>query len=224
MFRKLQLAFLTLELSIVVFLPSVSFGTVIVSRNEDDPSLNTSPTLQAFASILQTQVSPVNGHTYHLLTVDTWTNSEATAVSLGGHLATVRNLQEQNWIWQTFGIANQRHLWIGLNDVAVEGTFRWSSGEALTYTNWTSSEPNNNPIWRPENWVHLDGYRNGEWNDVNEGIPSSVILPLQGVVEISSASNTVPEPTSAAIAVVLSCFASLGRRMRAIVGTSKRRA
>jgi hypothetical protein len=36
-------------------------------------------------------VNPANGHSYYLLSQNTWSNAEAEAVSLGGHLATIRN-------------------------------------------------------------------------------------------------------------------------------------
>jgi len=34
------------------------------------------------------------------------------------------------------------NLWIGFTDQASEGTWEWISGEAVTYTNWASGEPN----------------------------------------------------------------------------------
>ena len=88
--------------------------------------------------------SPINGHWYGVdYTPRTWTDSEALAVSLGGHLATIRSQDEQDWIAQEFGPYNlDQGLWIGFNDAAVEGTFVWSSGEPVTYDNWGGVEPN----------------------------------------------------------------------------------
>jgi hypothetical protein len=93
---------------------------------------------------LDTRVNPANGHTYHLLRGGSWTTAEATAVSLGGHLATVDDQAEHDWIsaqwhnWQGTDV----DLWIGLNDAAVEGTFVWVDGTPVGYTNWDQNEPN----------------------------------------------------------------------------------
>jgi len=57
----------------------------------------------AFAEVIDSQVWPENGHTYHLLELATWSDSEAEAVALGGHLATINDQAEQDWIWNTFG-------------------------------------------------------------------------------------------------------------------------
>src|ERR1041385_4354014 len=83
-------------------------------------------------------VNPTNGHTYILLNTATWTASEAEAVSLGGHLATIRNRGEQDWVFQTFGRydGRARLLWIDFNDKAIEGRFVWTSGEAVSFTFW----------------------------------------------------------------------------------------
>ena len=56
--------------------------------------------------ILQTEISPINGRTYHVLEASTWTDAEAMARTLGGHLATIRSRDENRWILQTFGQAN----------------------------------------------------------------------------------------------------------------------
>src|ERR1019366_2450080 len=65
-------------------------------------------------AVLDTAINPANGHTYYLLASSDWTNAENTAVSLGGHLATIRSLAENNWVWNRWG--TNRNLWIGLHD------------------------------------------------------------------------------------------------------------
>lgn len=48
-------------------------------------------------------VNPNRHHSYLLLDTATWRDSEAEAVALGGHLATIRNQAEEDWIVRTFG-------------------------------------------------------------------------------------------------------------------------
>ncbi len=43
-------------------------------------------------------INPENGHTYLLLSQGNWTDSEAEAVALGGHLATIRNQAEEDFV------------------------------------------------------------------------------------------------------------------------------
>lgn len=140
-------------------------------------------------------VNPDNGHSYALLSNATWVASEAEAVSLGGHLATIRDADEQDFIFQVFGAfgGSQRLLWSGLNDVAVEGQFVWSSGEAVTYTHWDAGEPNG--AQGGEDYVALyypNHSSGGEWNDWADRTVDPIGLPFHGVVEI------VPEPGSLA--------------------------
>ena len=79
------------------------------------------PAAQAQLAILDTQVNPANGHTYHLLAESNWTDAEAEAQNLGGHLVTINDAAENDWVFQTFGnaLGQPRDLWIGLNDIAV---------------------------------------------------------------------------------------------------------
>lgn len=129
-------------------------------------------------------VNPANGHTYYLLTQNTWTASEAEAVALGGHLATVNDAAENAWITTTFS-APYYYLWIGLNDAAVDGHFAWSSGEPVTYQNWYSGEPNN--YNGGEDYVLIYNFDSGymEWND-DKNVEYFDVFPIYGVVEIGT--------------------------------------
>jgi hypothetical protein len=154
-------------------------------------------------------VNPSNGHTYQLLTSSTWATAETTAAALGGHLATIRNADEQQWVFSTFGNFNgvQRLLWIGLNDIAVEGQFRWTSGEPVTYTNFEGGEPND--AGGNEDFVamYYPGYHSpGVWNDWNDRTGDPIGVPFAGVAEF------VPEPGTALL--LIPALAWMGVRPR----------
>lgn len=150
---------------------------------------------ESIPSVVDTQVNPANGRTYHLLSRSTWTDAEATAVSLGGHLATINDHPEELWVWDTFSGYNVRLLWIGLNDIAVEGTFVWTSGEPLTYTNWAPSQPLDHHFAGPEDYVQM-GYSGNDyrWNDLAN--IDYWQMPVQGVVEIVPDTNPIPAPST----------------------------
>lgn len=144
-----------------------------------------------------------NGHFYYLLNSTTWSNSEARAIFYGGHLATVRDADENEWIVDTFahygGVI--RPLWIGLTDRRVEGNFEWVSGEPLNYTKWNtlSGEPNNSGgSGYEEDFVYIVQENSGNptvlatfWNDVpNDGY--GVIPPIFGVMETTQPIDPPP--------------------------------
>jgi len=79
-------------------------------------------------------------HKYYLLSQSNWIAAEGTAVRLGGHLVTINDAAENQFISKTFG--KQRELWIGLTDQNSPGKFAWSSGQPVNYTNWAPGEPN----------------------------------------------------------------------------------
>jgi hypothetical protein len=99
--------------------------------------------------------NPANGHAYYLLPPNTWTLSEAAAVVLGGHLATINDAAENDWVYVTFD-GGSRHLWIGFNDAAQEGAFSWSDGQPASYTNWAFAQPDNGSGGSSnEDYVHM---------------------------------------------------------------------
>ncbi|MCA9264762.1 MAG: pre-peptidase C-terminal domain-containing protein, partial [Planctomycetales bacterium] len=68
-----------------------------------------------------------------------WTDADAYAQSLGGHLVAITSQAEQDFLQRTF---EGFDFWLGLNDQDVEGTHVWSSGEDVTYEHWAPGEPN----------------------------------------------------------------------------------
>jgi gliding motility-associated-like protein len=102
-----------------------------------------------------------NGHAYFLSkNISTFAAAQANATTMGGYLATVNDAAEnaalQDWVQGSFPF-------IGLNDIALEGTFVWDNGEPTGFFNWSGSEPNNTA--GNEDCVQLY-YTTGLWNDI----------------------------------------------------------
>jgi len=115
--------------------------------------------------------NPTNGRQYALTPPLGWVQAEAFAVASGGHLVTIRSAAEQAWLFQVFG--SVQRFWSGFTDVAQEGTWVWSSGEPVTYTNWHPGEPNNAGN---EDFADMSG---PGWNDIED----TILLP--GIMEAS---------------------------------------
>jgi len=88
--------------------------------------------------------NPATGHYYDDVFAGTWFEAESQAVALGGHLVTINNAAEQQWLVETYWGGSPYphvHYWIGLNDIDEEGNWKWISGDLDTYTNWASGNP-----------------------------------------------------------------------------------
>ncbi len=85
--------------------------------------------------------NPQNGRFYRRTTVDTnWCAAEAEARQFGGHLATIRNQQELEWLQSRFGIYPQ--LWIGgYRNAKRQGAWAWIAGDRAQFTNWDKDQP-----------------------------------------------------------------------------------
>src|SRR5262245_38168310 len=134
---------------------------------------------------------------YYLLTRKAliWDEAAAAAVTFGGHLASVNSQAEQDFLVNNFlsGANQNRTLWIGLTDQAKEGVFVWTSGEPLTFTDWSAGEPNNaggalEEDYGAMNWhfSHDGAGVVGAWNDVPlTGLgPSLGPEPYFGIIEL----------------------------------------
>ncbi|MCX6879305.1 MAG: SUMF1/EgtB/PvdO family nonheme iron enzyme [Verrucomicrobia bacterium] len=133
-------------------------------------------------------INPGTGHSYYLLTQNTWSASEAEAVTLGGHLVTINDPAENEWVLNTFSRfgGSAKALWIGLSDSATEGTFAWASGQSAAFRNWATGEPSAGSAG--EDYVHLYELDRGtilagKWNVHTDQTTESGV-PLHGVVEL----------------------------------------
>lgn len=71
-----------------------------------------------------------------------WADAEATCAKFGGHLASVGNVQDNDFIAR---LMNKRasevpRYWLGGRD-DVNGTWSWSDGRPFSYANWASGNP-----------------------------------------------------------------------------------
>jgi hypothetical protein len=130
---------------------------------------------------LATATGP-NGHPYALLGASDLAAAQSVAQGLGGHLVSITDFSENDWIRSTFngvsGVTND--FWLGYNDVQSEGNFVWSNGEVTNYENWNTGEPNNSGN---EDYAQMTS--TGKWNDVNGTVMG------HGIVEISEPSLAI---------------------------------
>jgi hypothetical protein len=86
--------------------------------------------------------NPSTGHRYYVLSPTSWSLAERRARELGGHLATIDSLTEATWIaWAVYVALGINNYAIGFDDQAVDGSFRWADGAAVSYTAWRSGQP-----------------------------------------------------------------------------------
>ena len=151
--------------------------------------------------------SPVNGHLYATTPPMSWPQAEALAASEGGHLATVRNAQESNWLNQAFGTQT---TWIGLSDRAQEGTWQWTSGEPAAFFNWNpGTDPNGGAGENAVAQFPLYGGRWGDWNESNIAV-GIIELPGGSSAPLSATSLTTTTPPPALTNHALSPLPSSG--------------
>lgn len=118
-----------------------------------------------------------NGHKYAVIEqLMTFDGAEGAAVAAGGHLATINNAAENEWIYNTFHNAyDYNYLMIGFTDRTQDGHWAWVSGEggwwelgnpdSTSYVAWHPAEPNGGTA---ENYAALytEGPRIRTWVDV----------------------------------------------------------
>lgn len=142
----------------------------------------TTPVMTGFTS-----QNNFNGHSYYRSTGSmTWTDARQACLNMGGHLVTSTTLAENNFLFNLWP-----NGWIGLTDEAVEGTWRWVTGEPFTWANWNGGEPNNS---NNEDYIQFVG--GGKWNDLpNVSLP--YVLEFEYIVDYTTWSLLTTSTTDA---------------------------
>jgi len=94
-----------------------------------------------------------------------WAAAEESCHLMGAdtHLASVTTEEQQRAVAHLAKGTGRSQTWIGLNDVADEGSFVWSDDEPLEYSNFVSGDPNGDG-----DGVTLWQARDYKWNDSAE--------------------------------------------------------
>ncbi|XP_060068110.1 perlucin-like protein, partial [Ylistrum balloti] len=105
-----------------------------------------------------------------------WPQAAETCEALHSTLATVLSAEEQTFLKTTLlnihpHDAASRIYWIDGTDLEVEHVWRWAStGEILTYTDWSTGEPTNTGaencllLWGQQNFKMGDNPCGASWN------------------------------------------------------------
>jgi len=114
----------------------------------------------------------LNGHQYYCSKEKaTWHTAKAMCESQGGHLAVINSAEENQML---SGFLNDQSAYIGLNDFAQEGNFKWCNDDPLTYSNWYPGQPDNHE-------GNQDVARllpNSVWDDINHLYKLEYILEI----------------------------------------------
>ena len=105
-----------------------------------------------------------NGEIYFFYDIPvTWYDAKVISEHLGGHLVSISNSEENNFIKDIIG---NSACWIGATDKDSEGAWKWVNGDAFSYANWGQQQPDN---WSGsdeygENFAQISENEN-TWND-----------------------------------------------------------
>ena len=132
------------------------------------------------------QVGNYNGHSYALTpTTMTFSEAKALAEQHGGHLVTIENETENQFLTEHFALVVQSlpeytgqgtRLWIDLVDTTGNDTWGWDTGDSANYLNWNADygQPSNvcsAPYCVPDteencSVIRMNPDHLGQWHDV----------------------------------------------------------
>ncbi|MDR1560577.1 MAG: Ig-like domain-containing protein [Clostridiales bacterium] len=134
-----------------------------------------------------------DGHQYQIFDeAMSWAQAKARAEQLGGHLATITSLAEQNFINSLFKPIRRTNYWLGGTDTATEGVWTWITGEAFSYQNWDSGQPDNTGN---QDYLVLWPNSGGRWDDGDNNNPADFGFICEwepAPAAISAAQNYAP--------------------------------
>lgn len=166
----------------------------------EDPGLDSPVPLSAQRhEALWSRDAGGNGHVYGLTPRSCWQSAEAFAVALGGHLVTIDDAAENEFLRTTFLpiSAEQEDLWIGLisptGDVVDTANWIWTSGSAAAYRNWRAGQPDDQPPAGPNDRYAAMNFRlasDGTWDNYYD----CWWRRPRGIYELENGATALPVP------------------------------
>ena len=137
---------------------------------------------------------PATGTCYVSFDSDTLSYAAAQnlCLSAGGYLATITSAAEQVIVQSVQNTA--QNPWIGGDDIAVEGTFGWVTGEPFTFTSFAALQPDDDvDLGGGGDCLHLFNAA-GEWNDTSCANATSFVVGEICEFEVQPCSDGVVQP------------------------------
>lgn len=101
-----------------------------------------------------------NHHQYQLSeNTSKWMHALQTCDDQGGYLTVVDNALENDFLRQAIKSHSVSTAYIGLTDVAADGSFLWSNGTQMDYENWNQLPPINGQA----DFAYLGAWTDGPW-------------------------------------------------------------
>ncbi|XP_063079976.1 C-type mannose receptor 2-like [Engraulis encrasicolus] len=93
---------------------------------------------------------------------DTWANAEQQCKFSGGHLVSISNKEENEFVKSLFEKTDNKVVWIGGNRVEPQKhqSWRWVDGANMEYDNWGAGQPRN---FREKNSMMM--FKDGTWGN-----------------------------------------------------------
>ena len=115
--------------------------------------------------LVAAQAAPPPPPTYVFVeTSYSYADASANCQSMGMQLASIHSAEQDA---EAFALAagSTSFVWFGLHDLTTEGTFEWSDGSAVDYTNWGDGQPDDWESNEDCGGYWPDTYTDGGWND-----------------------------------------------------------
>jgi flagellin len=123
-----------------------------------------------------------------------WSAAKDAAEAAGGHLATITSPGEQSYIIEQLGGSVSQEMWIGATDEVTEGEFKWVTGEAFLYSNWSPGQPDDFGGNQDYALLHPAEVWDDKANDPT-GTIDSYLLETGPSVVINGDADTINLPT-----------------------------
>jgi len=101
----------------------------------------------------------------------TWEQANYYSQVYGGHLVTINNPGENAYVSSSIMTSK---AWIGCHDKYTEGSFQWSNGEPMNYTNWYANQPND---YYGQDYCKIFK-SNGQWADYDNHNKAEFVMEV----------------------------------------------